>query len=113
MTVVFIEDDVRVARGVGRLVTSLGHSMLHARDAREAKRLMAAGGVDLVLADQGLPDGNSGIEFLAWVGEHHPGVRRVLTAGVRPPPGSAPSPAPPDFLAKPFGRAELAALLDG
>lgn len=111
MKVLLLEDDDRVARGILRLVTTLGHEPLHARRLDEAKSALAAGDVALVLADEGLGEGESGIDLLEWARRNHPGIRRVLTSGASPPPGFQVVPREQTFLLKPFGKTELAQLI--
>lgn len=111
MKMLLLEDDEKVARAIARIVTLLGHELVHVSNVRDAREAMQSGDVSLVVADLGLEAGESGLEFMSWVGEHHPTVRRVLTSGAAQPRGFVSVPPLQLFLTKPFGRKELTELL--
>ncbi len=72
MHLLLVEDDVRLARALSRLLTDDRHVVEHAADGQTALELAAAiDGLDVVILDIGLPD-MSGIEV----------ARRLRSAGV-------------------------------
>jgi DNA-binding response OmpR family regulator len=111
MRLLVLEDDEVVARGVVRLAGVLGHRATCARNLDEAKSSFLAQPFDLVLADFGLREGESGLDFLAWVKDAAPQVIRVLTSGAQTAIDANAQTLVQRFLPKPFGRAELLLLL--
>ncbi len=111
MRMLLLEDDERVARGVVRITTTLGHEAVHTKTVQEAQTALRAHVFDLILADLGLGSGESGIDLLAWARKECPQVRRVLTSGALRPTDYALEPPQQSFLHKPFGRKELVELL--
>lgn len=59
-----IEDDIALAKIMAMHFEDLGHEVCHATSLNKARKLIQEKEPDLVLLDQGLPDGK-GIEFLA------------------------------------------------
>jgi DNA-binding NarL/FixJ family response regulator len=113
MKVVILEDHDLVAAGLQRVLRNLGHEGLHMRRVLEAQAaLQTHQEVDVVIADLGLGFGESGLEFLSWLRQHFPSVRRILTSALGRPDDFPDEPPLQLFLQKPFGRSELAALLN-
>ncbi len=115
--ILIIDDDTALREGLAETIGDLGHTPLQAPDGPAGLARLAAGGVDAVLLDLRMP-GMDGMEVLRRLhaaqqagGPAHPPVA-VLTA--------VPTPSNTieamrlgavDHLAKPIGRADLAALL--
>ncbi len=112
MKILFLEDDLRVASGVVRLVKNMGHEMIHARNISEATAAVKAGGIEAVLTDLGLPNDESGIDFVHWVATEYPAMPRVLTSGGSKPSNYVVSPPYQLFMYKPFGRQDLQQMFD-
>jgi DNA-binding response OmpR family regulator len=111
MRLLLLEDDERVARGVVRIAEALGHFAVHARSVPEAKGALQSQAFDIVISDLGLEGGESGLDLLNWARFEYPEIRRVLTSGAIFPADYTVDPPRQEFLHKPFGRAELTALL--
>lgn len=113
MRMLLLEDDERVARGILRITTTLGHEAVHARKVEEAKNALRTRSFAVIFADLGLAEGESGIDLLRWARGAFPEVRRVLTSGAVRPRDFEIQPPMQLFLPKPFGRTELALVLGG
>ena len=111
-TVLIVDDDAALREGLAETLADLGHRAEQAADGEAALRRIARGGVDAVLLDLRMP-GLDGMEVL-----------RRLRARAEPPPVAVLTAVPTaantieamrlgavDHLAKPVGRADLAALL--
>jgi DNA-binding response OmpR family regulator len=114
MKIVVLEDDPLVGNGLVRLLRQYGHRALHLRRAAEARALIASQDyVDLAIADFGLGDGESGVQFLDWLRQEHPTVRRVLISALDRPREFCDEPPTQVFVQKPFAAPALAAILRG
>lgn len=113
MRMLLLEDDDRVARGIVRITTAMGHEAVWVRSIIESKRALSEQSFDVILADVGLDDGESGLDLLDFARNAFPNIRRALTSGAIHPPDFIVDPPMQVFLGKPFGRAELAELLKG
>jgi DNA-binding NtrC family response regulator len=112
VTVLILEDDDLVAQGLMRGLGYLGCEALHAETIEEAQRIVGGTAeIGMALIDVGLGRGQRGEDFLAWLRREHPRLRRVVISGLGPPSGFVNDPPREMFLRKPFGQAELAALL--
>ncbi|MDB4966815.1 MAG: hypothetical protein JWN44_2504 [Myxococcales bacterium] len=112
MKVLILEDDDLVAQGLVRCLGYLGHEGVHLRHVEQARaRVRGSSDFDVALIDIGLDDGESGEEFLTWLGREQPDVSRVLISGLERPAGFVDEPPRQLFMRKPFGHAELANLL--
>ena len=113
-TVLIVDDDAALREGLAEALGDLGHRTEEAGDGAAALRRLARPGVDAVLLDLRMP-GLDGLEVLRRI--------RALPA---PPPVAVLTAVPTaantieamrlgaiDHLAKPVGRADLAALLSG
>ena len=108
--VLLVEDDPEIRASVRAMLRDLGHSVIEAGSADEARRLADLPGLGLILSDITLPGGTSGralIEGLA--ARDHPARRILMTALPEGHPDRAAAPCP--VLAKPFTAADLAALI--
>jgi DNA-binding response OmpR family regulator len=111
MKIVILEDNLLVGDGLLHTVRHLGYEALLATNLDEAKAL-TAGHDDVVvaIADAGLKHGEHGSEYLEWLKAGRPTIRRILISGADQV-GAANHPAVDVFLKKPFGLAELRAVL--
>jgi DNA-binding NtrC family response regulator len=111
-TVLIVDDDAALREGMAEALTDLGHAPVEAADGAAALTILARGGVDMALLDLRMP-GMDGMEVL-----------RRIRARPDPPPVAVLTAVPTaantieamrlgaaDHLAKPVGRADLAALV--
>lgn len=109
-----IEDDQRVADNVATLLRSLGATADVAGSVAEAIERFRGrtAGVECVISDLVLPDGN-GYDVIAALREEQSDLRAVYMSGFTP---TLPADVAPElrcpFIAKPFSVAELAEILD-
>lgn len=78
--VLIVDDDDAVAKSIEKLLHKLGHHCTTAPSAEAAQRRVGETAFDLVVTDHRLP-GRSGIDFLRWLGEHHPDMPTILVTG--------------------------------
>ncbi len=81
-TLLVVDDEPYVRNAIARSLRRSAGRVLLAADAEQARELLDANEVDLVIADHGLP-GASGLDLLARCRVHHPRARRVLITGHR------------------------------
>lgn len=100
-----VDDEQHNLRAATRLLKRRpGCEIQCAQTAAEARAILAAGPIDVVLVDEHLAVGSSGRALLREVGESWPHIRRVLWTG------SSSDTVPPeaqDVLNKPFTLEEL------
>jgi DNA-binding NtrC family response regulator len=77
LDILVVDDEPILRLTLGDHLRSLGHRVREAADAGAAMEELARGGCDLVLLDHIMP-GMKGLEFLGWLGEHHPGLSVVM-----------------------------------
>jgi DNA-binding response OmpR family regulator len=111
MRMLLLEDDERVARGIVRITLALGHEAVWTRTLAESRKVLQELPIDVILADVGLDEGESGLDLLDHARTTYPHIRRALTSGAIRPAGFVVNPPTQVFLNKPFGRAELVTLL--
>jgi CheY-like chemotaxis protein len=112
--VVVVEDNQQVRDVACAILYGAGHSVVAARDAREAEAFFRGDDTfDLLLTDLVLP-GIGGPELAERLRLRHPGLKVLFMSGYadealarrhKLPPGSA-------FIGKPFGLAELQAKVE-
>src|SRR5262245_10800432 len=107
-TVLVVEDDDGIAAPLVRTLEREGYDVVHVRDGGAGVDRAAQGGVDLVLLDLGLPD-MDGLEVCRRVRDTGSGVPiMMLTArGGELDRVVGLDAGADDYLAKPFGLAEL------
>lgn len=91
------------------MLMDLGHSVVEARSAAEALRLLESEGpFDVVVTDYAMPDMN-GYDLAVRIQEANPTLPIVLATGY----AELPTPAAIEFrrLAKPYSQADMAAVL--
>jgi putative nucleotidyltransferase with HDIG domain len=77
---VLVVDDDPLMQDVLELLLEERWPVLRARSAAEARAAMGREVVAVVIADQRMP-GETGVDLLAWVWEHHPDTIRLLLTG--------------------------------
>jgi CheY-like chemotaxis protein len=83
-TVLVVEDEVLIRLSIADHLSDCGYHVLDAGSAAEAQQILERGArVDLVFSDIQMPGEKDGFALAAWVREHHPHIRIVLTSGVR------------------------------
>jgi len=112
-TILAVEDDPAIRRGVVDALTFAGYSVLQAGNACEGERLAVTAAYDLLLLDVVLPDG-TGLDILAEVRERRPhqpvilltarGEERDRVAGLQR--------GADDYVVKPFSVRELLARIE-
>ena len=78
--VLAIDDDQDFCYAVTRIVSRLGHEVVTAATADEARKAAKAGDIDLILLDVGLPDGN-GLDLLPGFKALEPSPEVVIITG--------------------------------
>ena len=114
-TILLVEDDASVRRGVARILSALGYAVFEAAHAEEALRVSAqhAGDIALLLTDVVMP-GMGGEQLAALLSSERPGLKVLLTSGyAADSPGGGGADARDTkrgraFLRKPFEPASLA-----
>ena len=79
-TILLVDDEPRVLDALRRTLRDPTYRLLTAGDASEALRLMAAGGVAVLLSDIDMP-GMNGVELVKEARRRHPDVIRLLLTG--------------------------------
>jgi two-component system response regulator YesN len=83
--VLVVDDEAEIRRALSAYYpwNELGFVVsAQAKDAEEARSLVEAGGIDLVLSDIRMP-GSSGLELAGWISRAHPGTVVVLLSAFR------------------------------
>jgi two-component system response regulator AtoC len=108
--VLIVDDDERLLQTLGILIRKLGHEPLPAADVTEARTILAAREIDLVISDLRMPGGN-GLDLLAHVHETSPTTPVImLTAyGTVETAVQAMHQGAFDYLLKPFDATEMEA----
>ena len=79
-TVLLVDDDANVLRGLARVLRQQPYQLLTARSGDEAIAILKACSVDLVVSDEQMP-GISGSDLLAWIANNYPRVMRIVLTG--------------------------------
>ncbi len=108
-TLLLLEDEAVIREALGSFLAREGYTVHGAATLAEARERLAAGPVDLVLADLRLPDGE-GTELLAEL-DGVPLIVLTSYASVRSA-VSAMKQGAADYIAKPFDHRELALLIE-
>ncbi len=112
-TVLVVEDDAAVRRGVVDALTFAGYHVLEAADGRAGLVSATSGGVDLVLLDILMPK-LSGLEVLEVIRRESPGLPVIfLTArGMEEDRVAGLRAGADDYIVKPFGPKEMLARVE-
>lgn len=79
-TLLLVDDEPGIVAALQRLLRRDGYRILTATSAAEGLQLLALHDVQVVIADQRMPE-ISGTEFLSRVKEMHPGTTRIVLTG--------------------------------
>lgn len=82
-TILVIEDEILIRLAVCDYLRQCGYRVIEGSTGEEAQRVFLAGEpVEVLFSDIELGQGMNGFELAAWVREHYPAVRILLTSGV-------------------------------
>jgi DNA-binding response OmpR family regulator len=103
--ILIIEDDPDIAAMLCSMLSREGFPVSTAEDGTTALDLIEKGGIDLLIADIGLPPPLDGLETVRRARQCNPAIRSLFISGS----GAArvPDPARDDFVSKPFNEREL------
>lgn len=112
-TVLVVEDDPAIRRGLVDCLTFSGYRVLEAAEGSEALRLILAADLDLVLLDLMLP-GQDGFELLPELRRSRPSLPVILVTarGAEADRVRGLKSGADDYVVKPFSRAELLARIE-
>jgi len=79
-TVLIVDDDPKLLRGLSRLLTQRLFLVLTAENADTAMKILETNDVDVVVSDECMP-GLPGTRFLRYVAELYPQIPRILMTG--------------------------------
>ena len=80
-TVLIVENEVLVRHALAEYLRGCGFSVVETATALEAKTVMQRGpGIDVMLADAGVADGEGGFALAQWTRRYRPGVTVVMTS---------------------------------
>ncbi|MGD9856503.1 MAG: response regulator [Planctomycetaceae bacterium] len=79
-TVLFVDDDAALLRGLGRNLSEEDFDVITAVSAAEASVVLRRSAVDVVVCDQRMP-GVTGIDFLAGVRRQYPHIVTLILSG--------------------------------
>jgi DNA-binding response OmpR family regulator len=111
--ILVLEDNTLVGEGLIDTLAHLGHVGVRATTVEAAMALVERhDDVRVAMVDSGLKRGEQGLDFLHWLRAAHPAIARVLISGIDHAAQVANGASVQRFLKKPFGLAELAAVLE-
>lgn len=79
-TVLLVDDDPNLLRGVCRALHKQPFNLVTARSAEEALTIVKARPIAVIVSDERMP-GKSGTELLAWIAKHCPEIVRIVLTG--------------------------------
>ena len=83
--ILVVEDQLKVRRLAGRILTRLGYDVLESGNAADALHILAGSAdVDLLFTDIVLPGGMSGVELADEARRRRPGLKVLYTSGYAP-----------------------------
>ena len=111
--VVLVEDQEAVRRSLERALRFHGSEVVSATNVLAAQQLLLAGACDLLLSDISLAQQDDGIQLTQWARAAMPDLPIVLISGLPNPqlPAALRDDARLHLLAKPFGMAQLGAIM--
>jgi CheY-like chemotaxis protein len=110
LRILLVEDDELVSMGAADMLVDLGHDVVEAPSAARALKLLETEcPFDVVVTDYAMP-GMNGYDLAVKIREAHPMLPVVLATGY----AELPIPTAIGFrrLAKPYGQADLVAILE-
>ena len=78
--VLLVDDDADVLHSLARMLQKQPYQLYTARSGEDAKSTLKARSVDVIVADERMPE-MSGTDLLAWVARHYPDVVRIMVTG--------------------------------
>lgn len=112
-TVLLVEDEPLIRIVAADMLEDSGYQVIEAGDAAEALVLLADHAeIGILFTDVNMPGEMNGLELAAEVVRLHPAIKIIVTSGRQWLPDSE-LPDHGRFLLKPYGRAELAAMVGG
>jgi CheY-like chemotaxis protein len=107
-TILVIEDEVLIRLSVCDYLRQCGYRVIEGSTGEEAQRVLLAGEpVEVLFSDIDLGQGMSGFALAAWVRQHYPAVRILLTSGVAQPAEEAAQLCDGPILRKPYTQSTL------
>ncbi|HYX03987.1 MAG TPA: response regulator [Reyranella sp.] len=107
-TILVIEDEILIRLAVCDYLRHCGYRVIEGSSGEEAQRVLLAGEpVEVLFSDVDLGQGMSGLELAAWVRQHYPAVRILLTSGVAQLAEGAAHLCDGPFLRKPYAYSGL------
>lgn len=79
-TVLLIDDDANVVRGLARVLRNQPYQLYTARSGNEAMEILKAWNVDVVVTDEQMP-GISGTDLLNWVSQNYSHIKCIVLTG--------------------------------
>lgn len=82
--ILLLEDEMRVAIALSRMLNTLGFQVKIAKDALQARTIIERQYPHfcLIIADYGMRGGEDGLSFLSWAKVQYPHTHRVLISGL-------------------------------
>lgn len=79
-TILLVDDEPEIIDGLKRGLHKLPYNLMWAYSGREAMEILANHSVDVIVADEMMPEMN-GSELLAYAKKNHPKVLRIMLTG--------------------------------
>ena len=79
-TVLLVDDEVHMLRGITRVLRKQPYTFYTVRSAEEAIEVMQNQPVDVVITDEKMP-GMKGTELAAWIAQSHPEIKTIILTG--------------------------------
>lgn len=80
-TILVVDDEEMMRDMMSKALKGCGYAVLTATSAEEGMALIEVNNIDLVISDQIMPGGMSGIEFLQFIRSSHPEILTILLTG--------------------------------
>ena len=110
--VLVVDDELGMRYSLGLFLTSAGHQVQTAADVPGAMAILETSNIDVVVSDIIMP-GQSGLDLLAHIHEHHEGIEVILLTGEPNVETAAHAVRHEafDYLAKPVSKSALVAVV--
>ncbi|MBF0485594.1 MAG: response regulator [Candidatus Omnitrophica bacterium] len=79
-TILCVDDELSILKTLNRVLSGAGYKVALAQSGEEALKILDAQGVDLIIADQRMPE-MTGSEFLRLAHQSHPGIVSIMLSG--------------------------------
>jgi DNA-binding NtrC family response regulator len=81
-TVLIVEDEVLIRMSSAATLEDAGYRILEAGSGAEAVEVLLANkGIDVLMTDVSMPGEMDGLDLVALVRRHHPGIRAMVVSG--------------------------------